>query len=284
MNKRILQVAQVDVFAEAKLEGNGLAVVFDALDLSDALMLDIAREFKQFETIFLGAYDGKTARARIFTMDGELPFAGHPILGGAAALHDRHCADAEMRLDILLAGKTVPVVSVRRGEAFSVEMRQGAPVFLVSPPRETWAALAATHDLSADDLDARFPLEVVTTGLPYLLIPVKNCLHRARIVVRDLEETLARYGAAYAYLFDVDALEARTWDNLGLVEDSATGSAAGPLCAYLVRHGALKPKETVAIRQGRYVNRPGVLRARMEAGEIYVSGDVHCFLRGTITV
>lgn len=189
-----------------------------------------------------------------------------------------------MPLLFRLCAKAVPTVSQRTPEGFHVRMRQGAPLFLEEVRRADYAMLAEAHNLTPADLDPRLPIEVVSTGLPYALIPVRGCLGRARITIRDLEERLAGYGASYSYLFDSETLEARTWDNLGLVEDSATGSAAGPLAAYLCHHGLLKEKQTVLIRQGRYANRPGELHAWMEDGEAYVSGGVVFFARGSFTL
>ena len=280
------EYAHVDVFTCRRLEGNGLAVVFcpEAFP-APVTMLEIAREFKQFETIFVSDVADGAVEARIFTVDGELPFAGHPLLGAAAALHARlRPQEAEMPLLFRLCAKAVPTVSQRTPEGFHVRMRQGAPLFLEEVRRADYAMLAEAHNLTPADLDPRLPIEVVSTGLPYALIPVRGCLGRARITIRDLEERLAGYGASYSYLFDSETLEARTWDNLGLVEDSATGSAAGPLAAYLCRHGLLKEKQTVLIRQGRYANRPGELHAWMEDGEAYVSGGVVSFARGSFTL
>lgn len=280
-----VEYAHVDVFTDTVLQGNGLAVVFCGRFLDGARMLDLAREFKQFETIFVTGIEGGEVSARIFTMDGELPFAGHPLLGAAAALHERHAPGEErLSLTFRLTEKQVPVVSERTHTGFHAAMRQGVPAFLGEVPAAELGWLLRSHSLTEGDLAPGLPVEVVSTGLAYVLLPVRGCLDRARIRVRDLEARIAAYGAAYTYLFDPDTLEARTWDNLGLIEDSATGSAAGPVCAYLVRHGRLCDGERIRIRQGRYANRPGMLTAWMERGEVYVSGDVVFFAKGTFTV
>ena len=282
---RAFSYVHADVFTDTVLRGNGLAAVFCDRFFADDVMLDLAREFKQFETIFLSGFDGGSVQARIFTMEGELPFAGHPVLGAAAALHGREGAgQEEMRLLFRLPEKDVQIESIRTDKGYRAVMRQGAPVFIGTLPAEEAAWLARAHSLLPEDLDGSLPLEVVSTGLPYVLLPVRGCLERARVAVRDLEARIAGYGARYTYLFDPATLEARTWDNLGLVEDSATGSAAGPLCAYLARHGRVREKEVLTIRQGQYANRPSVLRAWMEAGEAYVAGDVAIFAEGRFVV
>lgn len=277
----------MDVFADRPLEGNGLAVVHCEAFFDGGTMLSLAREFKQFETIFIAGYEKGTgeARVRIFTVDGELPFAGHPLLGAAAALHGRRHADEdELTLRFLLPDKAVPTVSRRTEKGFRVQMRQGKAAFLRTLARAEAVRFAAAFGLPESDLDPSLPAEVITTGLPYLILPVCGCLERARIVVPDLAERLAPIGADYCYLLDAHALEARTWDNLGLVEDAATGSAAGPACAYLVRHGRAAAGETVVLTQGRYAHRPSVLRAWIEDGEVFVSGDAVCFASGVFAL
>lgn len=284
--------AHVDVFAERVLEGgNGLAVVFHEEDIDSSLMLELAREFKQFETIFLSEIDwrsnldGGTVTARIFTMEGELPFAGHPVLGGAAALHARLFPTLpQMQTTFRLSEKEVPVDSRRTDEGYNVEMAQGRPSFGLTLSAQDAGWLAFAHNLKPDSLYPGLPVEVVTTGLPYVLIPVTTDLSEARITVRDLAQRIGAWGARYTYLFNPDTLEARTWDNLGLVEDSATGSAAGPVCAYLVRHGRAQEGELLTIHQGRYAGRPGVLRAMQRDGAIFVSGGVMQFATGTFSV
>ncbi len=282
---RPIDYVHVDVFAERRLQGNGLAVVFHDGFFSGETMLDLAREFKQFETIFLSGFDGNRVRARIFTMERELPFAGHPILGGAAALHDRYGQkNAEMPILFQLVGKGVPVLSSRTEKGFHVQMEQGKPLFLGKIPWDDAIWLMKAHGLPEERLHGSLPMEVLSTGLPYALIPVDGGLEEARITVRDLEARIGAFGASYTYLFDPNTLAARTWDNLGLVEDSATGSAAGPVAAYLVRHGRLRDGEKIIIRQGEYAHRPGKLTAWVKDGIVYVSGDVVMFAKGQFLV
>ncbi len=273
----------MDVFTDVPLAGNGVAVVYaDAKLMADeGLMLQLAREFKQFETIFLGEVNGGACPARIFTMDGELAFAGHPVLGAAASLHGQIAPD-DATADLLfrLADKAVPVRSSRTAYGWLCAMRQGAPSFLGKAPRDQIDYFAAAHNLRPEDLHPSLPMEIVTTGLPYLLIPVRGPLADARITVRDLEPRLHALGADYSYLFNPDTLEARTWDNLGLIEDTATGSAAGPTCAYLAKHGRIAPGERITICQGDYAGHPGRLTAWMQDGEVFVEGGVVPFAQG----
>ena len=102
-------------------------------------------------------------------------------------------------------------------------------------------------------------MQVVSTGLPYLIVPVSSGLDRARIAVGDFEERLANVGAKFVYVFDPDRREGRSWDNAGTVEDVATGSAAGPAAAFLIAHGLAGAAEKIVISQGRFLGRPSVI-------------------------
>ncbi|MCP3837151.1 PhzF family phenazine biosynthesis protein, partial [Pseudomonas aeruginosa] len=213
---------QLDVFAERPLTGNGLAVFDDASALDDAAMQAWTRELRQFESIFLLPGDDPRAfRARIFTLEEELPFAGHPLLGAAALLHHLRGGDNEQHWTLHLASKSLALRSVRAGSGFYAEMDQGRAEFGATPDAGTCRWFAEAFSLSANDLSGH-PPRVVSTGLPYLLLPVTaEALGRAR-QVNDLQEALDKLGAAFVYLLDVDGREGRTWDSLGLVEDVAT--------------------------------------------------------------
>ncbi len=179
---------QVDVFAERPLTGNGLAVFDDASALDDAAMQAWTRELRQFESIFLLPGDDPRAfRARIFTLEEELPFAGHPLLGAAALLHHLRGGDNEQHWTLHLASKSVALRSVRAGSGFYAEMDQGRAEFGATPDAGTCRWFAEAFSLSANDLSGH-PPRVVSTGLPYLLLPVTaEALGRAR-QVNDLQE------------------------------------------------------------------------------------------------
>ncbi len=114
-------------------------------------------------------------------------------------------------------------------------------------------------------------MQVVSAGLPYLIVPVAQGLDRARITVGDFEERLADVGAKFVYVFDPDQREGRSWDNAGVLEDVATGSAAGPAAAFLAAHGLAAPDETIVISQGRFAGRPSVIVVTPDSqGELWV--------------
>ena len=281
MALRTLPFWLVDVFASEPLSGNGLSVFLLDEELPTNTMQRITREMRQFETIFLRR-TGQSSKfeARIFTMEEELPFAGHPIIGAAALLHSHlYSADDEARLEFVIRGRRINAVSRRQGASYFAEMDQGiASVESPVPAAKNEAFLGALN-LSITDLSAGLPLQVVSTGLPYLIVPIDSNLEHAQIVVQDFEAMLATVGAKFVYVFQVDLLEGRTWDNDGRVEDIATGSAAGPAAAYLVTHKRAAPGDNLVLTQGRFLNRPSELEVTVQGHTVMsvtIKGQV-CF-------
>ncbi len=277
----------VDVFSEKPMKGNGLTVVFpDKLYGGDQL-LRIAVEFRQFETVFAFErnVDGSFP-VRIFTVTEELGFAGHPIVGVGAVLHSLYFTSkdsAEIPID--LQGRRITVSSKRINGRYNVTMNQGVPQFLGQVERSRCGELARSLSLAESDLDETLPVEVVSTGLPYLLVPLKSGLDQAKISIRNFEDFLSGFGAKFVYVFDTQTLDCRTWDNYGAVEDVATGSAAGPLCAYLVEHGLAQRNKAIKIHQGRFVQRPSVIESWVSGrDEVFISGDVAFFASGELII
>jgi PhzF family phenazine biosynthesis protein len=274
-----MRFRHVDVFAEQPLTGNGLVVFFDAEGLSAEYMQALTREMRQFEAIFLT----RAHEARIFSAARELQFAGHPVLGAAAALHDADpAAPGERTWTIRLGGREVPVQTARaRLGAYTARMDQGEPAFgatLTRPETETvLAALNLPPDAAADGLSP----QVVSTGLRYLIVPVRAGLADARIVIPDFAALLAGHGAQFVYVLDPAAREARHWENDGSIEDVATGSAAGPAGAYLVRYGVARPGETIVLKQGRFLGRPSAIHVTV-SDRVEVAGPVAMVASGTI--
>jgi trans-2,3-dihydro-3-hydroxyanthranilate isomerase len=276
----------VDVFAESPYRGNGLVVVFcPTLEVAPERLRLVTAEMRQFETIFTGpvADDGTTVEARIFTVEEELPFAGHPVIGAAAALHERLLpSTATAEWQFVIQGRSLRVISRRDDAYYEATMDQGTP--FVSPPLdESREELAGLVELTADDL-ASLPLRVISTGLPYLVVPVKaGALARARISRPDVEARIAAVGAKFVYVLDVGNREGRTWDNSGAVEDVATGSAAGPAAAYLHEHGLADPGTPVRLAQGRFVGRPSTITVtRATDGHLWVGGPVRPVASGRL--
>ncbi|MFE9634570.1 PhzF family phenazine biosynthesis protein [Streptomyces sp. NPDC006463] len=268
-----MRYLHVDVFTDRPYSGNSLAVFPDADPLTGAQMQSITRELRHFESVFLlrdGAEDRSTRRARVFDLSRELDFAGHPLIGAAAVLHALGGSADHEAWTLRLPARTVEVATERRGPGrYASLLDQGAAEFLGSPDPHDLAALAAPaalFGLEPSALDPTLPPEVLSTGLRYLVLPVRgDALARARVLA-PLDAPLARLGAQFAYLLDAAAMEGRHWDNDGVLEDVATGSGAGCAAAYLRRHGRIGSGERSVLRQGRFTGRPS---------EIIVSAEGH---------
>ena len=275
----------MDVFTDAPFTGNGLIVLFGSPGpLRAQALISVTAEMRQFELI-IAEFQPETGRvqARIFTAEEELPFAGHPVIGAAAALHERYAADEPARSwTFVIAGREITVRSRPTRGYYEAEMNQGPAV--LGPPLAgpDAARFAGALGLSPDDLH-QLPMRVVSTGLPYLIVPVAGGLDRARITVADFEQQLASVGAKFVYVFDPAAREGRSWDNAGAVEDVATGSAAGPAAAWLAAHGLATDGETIVVNQGRFLGRPSVIAVTPDRqGDLWVGGPVAPVARGVV--
>jgi PhzF family phenazine biosynthesis protein len=254
----------VDVFSAVAYAGNSVAVIVDPPPLTTAQLALITRELRHFESVFVqtGPADGQ-ARARVFDLAEELDFAGHPVLGTAAVLHLATDAEPGAPRDwtIGLKARSVQVRTIRRAAGHvSAVLDAGEPEFLATLPRSERPAVAAALGLTAADLDDGLPLEVVSTGLRYLVVPVRaGTLARAGIRQADFAGFLDGYGAQFAYVLDAETMEGRHWNNDGILEDVATGSAAGCVAAFLLRHGRTGDGEERSLSQGRFTGRPSRL-------------------------
>ena len=281
----IFEYHLVDVFTSEALSGNGLTIFQLCDQMPSQFLQRITQEMRQFESIFLWrTTDPHSYRARIFTMEEELGFAGHPIIGAACVLHAEHFAtDDTVRFQFQLPEKTVHVISQLRGKAYQAEMDQGRAYFRDPIAIDNHGELLSALNLVHEDLMEGLPLQVVSTGLPYLIVPIKTNLANARIVRNNFESLLAQYGAKFVFILDVPSLEGRTWDNDGRVEDIATGSAAGPAGAFLVAHKLAEPDTPLVIHQGSFLGRSSELTVVVHgesAPSVRVSGGVVFVGRG----
>jgi trans-2,3-dihydro-3-hydroxyanthranilate isomerase len=280
-NVVVVQFALADVFTSTPYRGNSLTVFPDAGGLHTAQMAQITGELRQFESIFLQPTGQQQHwQTRIFDLFEELDFAGHPVLGAAAVLHHLDGGGVHGRWTLELPSGALTVDTERRGpRAYYAVLPEMAAELLGEASEVSRAQVASWFSLSIGDLDTRLPLEVVSTGLRYLIVPVRrDALGGARIAHRDLGSALAAAGADYAYLLDAEAGEGRHWNNDGVVEDAATGSAAGCVAAYLHRHHLLAEDRTAELQQGRFIGRPSrmTISARSADGEtlVRVGGEV----------
>jgi trans-2,3-dihydro-3-hydroxyanthranilate isomerase len=284
-----LAYRHVDVFSRRPFAGNGLIVFPESSSLSDKTMQRITQEMRQFESIFLRVEPSSSqVRASIFTMEEELDFAGHPVLGAACVLHERMAGNSQhAHWQFKLKSGTVMVATERRGGWYHATMNQGRPVFGAIASQEMQREVLTALNLSASALYEDLPMQMVSTGLPYLLIILNNGLEKAQIVHPRFEELLAGLGAKFVYVFHLPTMEGRTWDNTGRVEDIATGSAAGPVGAYLVRYGQAQAGTEIVLHQGSFVGRPSSITVQVSGpsqsiSSVRVSGDVAMVARGVI--
>ena len=221
-----MEFQHVDVFADTPFTGNSVTAFFSDGTLTAGQMLSITREFRHFESIFLEPAGDETRwRARVFDLVEELDFAGHPVLGAAAVLHD-HFGGITRLWTIELPAKTVTVETTRDGAVFRGMLDQGRPEYGQAVTGAAAAPILDSIGLCSADLVPGLDPAVVSTGLRYLVIPVSApALARAAITVADFGDRLAAVGAQFAYLLDPDGLEGRHWTNDGRTEDVATGSA-----------------------------------------------------------
>jgi len=268
MTQRKLSFVQVDVFTDRALTGNALAVVFDGRGLSTDEMQAIARETNLSETTFILPRDPteektRGIRVRIFTVQEELPFAGHPTLGTAFVLRGKSGAK-EVLLDLNVG--TVPVrYEGNPGQPAFGEMTQKDPEFGVIHDRE---AVARLTNLSASDIDESVPIQTVSTGLPYAIVPVRTlkALQGLRLDIKRAAEYFAQSGGKFFYFVSRETvspkarLHARMFFYNG--EDPATGSAAGCCSAWMVAHGIAASDERVMIEQGLEMHRPSSIFVR----------------------
>lgn len=282
-----LRYHHVDVFAPTPFSGNSLTVFLDAGLLQPSQMLRITQEMRHFESIFLSpTNEPSTFDAKVFDLIEELDFAGHPLLGAAGVLHFCLNTTDEAEWTFRLRAKTVKVATERTARGFRALMDQGRPEFLGEVPSTRREEFAVALNLPSGQL-SDLPLEIVSTGLRYLIVPVENGLEQARIVRTDFEKLLRTVNAQFAYLLDVRKLEARHWNNDGVIEDIATGSGAGTAGAYLTRHGRVSPGDEFILRQGRFLGRPSEIRVRSEGTRaditrVQVGGEIAFVGHGTL--
>ena len=283
-----LEYHHVDVFAPRPFSGNSLTVFLGAGSLLGRQMLSITQEMRHFESIFLSPTEAPNIfDTRVFDLIEELDFAGHPLLGAAGVLHYLFGAGEEAEWTFRLRAKTVKVFTERTGEGFRALLNQGRPEFLGEVPSARREEFAAALNLEASQLSRELPLEVVSTGLQYLIVPIEEGLEQARIVRTDFQGLLRTVNAQFAYVLDVRKLEGRHWNNDGVMEDIATGSGAGTVGAYLTKHGRVGAGDEFILRQGRFLGRPSEIRVRSEGTRaeitrVQVGGDVALVGRGVL--
>ena len=295
MNNQKIPFLQLDVFSSQPLLGNPLAVFPDARSLTDAQMQAIAREMNLSETTFIFPRDAeiekdKGVRVRIFTVQEEMPFAGHPTLGTAFVLRGSTGA-REIVLDLNVGKVPVRFEDVPGQPAFG-EMTQKDPEFGPTHDRE---AVVRAAGLNYGDVDPSLPVQTVSTGISFTIVPLRGLevMRRLRVDLQGSAEYLEKFGGKFFYFVcreteDPSArLHARMMFYNG--EDPATGSAAGCTAAWMVAHGVAEPEERVLIEQGIEMLHPGRIFVRASKTDdrvvnVRVGGNAVEVVRGEIFI
>jgi trans-2,3-dihydro-3-hydroxyanthranilate isomerase len=279
----------VDVFAESKYAGNQLAVVRRAGDLTASQMQQIAQEMHFSETSFILSEEQRDRGydVRIFTPEAQVPFAGHPTLGTAFVIREEILHTRVDQICLNLPVGQIPVT-------FDVDelwMDQIAPTF---GPTRTVEEVAGAIGLESSDIDERYPIQEVSTGLPFLIVPLTT-LDAAKRVQTDrvrLGRVLEGLDAEGVLVFAPETYHAQNQLNvrvlvpeLGVPEDPATGSGNGSLAGYLVKHRYFGSGEiNIRVEQGYEIGRPSLLllraKDRVGAVEVRVGGKVFPAARG----
>jgi len=290
---RHLKMVQVDVFSSEVLRGNPLAVFLDGRGLSDQEMQALAREMNLSETTFILPRDPATEnasgiRVRIFTVQEELPFAGHPTLGTAFVLRGSTGA-SEIVLD-LNVGKVPVRFEDRDGKPSFGEMTQVDPTFGSIHDTD---GVSRACGLSADAIDSSVPIQTVSTGLPYVIVPLRSleAMHSLSLDPKRIAEYMDKTDGRFFYFVSRETVDPAARLHARMLfyngEDPATGSAGGCAAAWMVAHGVAQPEERVPIEQGIEMNRPS--RIFVRAGKkdnrvinVRVGGHATEIMRGEV--
>ena len=305
--RRVLTFYQADVFTNLPFGGNPVAVIPDAQGLTDQELQQIAREMNLSETVFVfpPTEEIATAKIRIFTPTQEIPFAGHPVIGAFYVLGKLNRLPLHEPVTRLVHECNIglfPVeLHVRKGQIHRVVMSQPKPEFIGSIDAiEDLYDIAKALGLSKSFITgAKLPIQVVSTGLPVIIVPVRS-LTAVKSIVPDsavINELCERHGANGIMVFttitveELSTVHTRMFASpIGVTEDPATGSASGALGAYLVRHGVVevRPITEIIAEQGYEMDRPSRIQIQVESDDdaiqkVKVGGQVVMIIEGRLT-
>lgn len=288
----------LDVFATEKYTGNQLAVCLNAANLTDIQMQQIAREINFSETTFITSPEPANGgyNTRIFTPTTELPFAGHPTLGTAFAIQQELLGNCVDRINLNYKVGQIPVdLNYLDGEPNILWMHQPSPQFYDALSADT---LAAVIGVKVSDIDQRYSIEPVSTGLPFIIIPITNlaAVSQAKLNLELYDRTVANLPAQAILLFCPETvnpdrqLHVRVFTEcFGIPEDPATGSANGCLAAYLAKHQYFGTSNIdITVEQGIEMGRTALLYLRAQYTEnscpISVGGKVIKIAKGELLI
>lgn len=291
-------VFQVDAFADRPLFGNPAAVVFDADDLSTEMMQKIAQETNLSETVFLCRPTVAEAdyRLRIFTPRSELPFAGHPTIAAAHAFLSRDETRRGQKLLRQECGIGIVPIEIRDGaEGRVLWMTQASPTFRdVDLPRSVLAGMLGCGEAELADS----PAQVVSTGVPWLLIPVREVATVARLspdqsLIACESEKIGATGATAFAEHDRSSpvrVRVRTFaPGEGISEDPVCGAGNGAIAAYIAQHrDTTEPRGAYRAEQGIEIGRNGTVHVAWERKngsiEVKVGGQAATVMEGRLLV
>lgn len=305
-DRRSLKFYQADVFTAQPFGGNPVAVFPDAKGLTDDELQQIAREMNLSETVFVFPPTDPAAvvRLRIFTPTQEIPFAGHPVLGTFYILAQLGLIAAKETVTRVMQECNIGLFPVELhaedGQVVRVVMSQPKPEFLgpVDEAEDIYKVAAALGLAKHVIADTKWPLEVVSTGLPVLIVPVRT-LTAVRSIRPDasaITDVCGRFGANGIMVFTTVTVESFASVHtrmfapaIGILEDPATGSASGALGAYLVQNGVVQvgPTTEIIIEQGYEIDRPSRILVQVESDddmiqEVKVGGHCVMVVEGTL--
>ena len=298
--QRSLKFYQADVFTSQPFGGNPVAVFPDADGLTDDELQQIAREMNLSETVFVfpPTDPAAVARLRIFTPIQEIPFAGHPVLGTFYVLAQLGriaiCAPVTHVTQECNIGLFAVELHAEQGRVVRVVMSQPKPEFLdpIKAIDEVYSVGRALGLPKPGVVETKWELQVVSTGLPVLIVPVRT-LTAVRSIIPDASAITAvceRFGANGIMVFTTVTVESFTSvharmfaPKIGILEDPATGSAAGALGAYLVHHGIVEvgPTTDILVEQGYEIDRPSRILVHVESDDDVIQGvqvGGHCVM------
>jgi len=295
MSSRKFHFVQLDVFTSSPLEGNQVAVFSDARGLNDEEMQRLARETNLSETTFILPREEAVQRreghkVRIFTVNEELPFAGHPTLGTAWHLR-QHSMEDEILLD-LKVGK-IPVRFQPRDGLLFGEMRQAEPQF---GRVHSHADVATVLGIPPSELDENLPIQSVSTGMSFTMVPFRRLatLQKLNVSWGQMAPYLATVGKlSFFYFVCRETVNPKATLHARMIfyngEDPATGSAAGCCAAWAVKYGVIPSEQEDLIEQGMETRRPSWLHIRAaKAGDavtnVRVGGNVVQVVDGEVTM
>lgn len=294
MAKRMFYI--VDVFAESKYAGNQLAVFRDGKDYSDSEMQQIAKEMHYSETTFIISDEmhDEGFDVRIFTPAEEIPFAGHPTLGTAFVVMKEIIRNPADRIVLNLKMGKIPVtLQYKNGEPDILWMKQRSPQFGLTIPKNKMAEIL---NLKEYDIDDRFPIREVSTGIAFFIVPLVTleAVKRAKIQHEEYFDLIKNTEAKAVLVFcpqtyrDENDLNVRVFvDYYGIPEDPATGSANGCLAGYLVKQNFFGTGSiNLRVEQGYEIGRPSLLFLKAAEGkhdiEVNVGGKVFMVAKGEL--